>query len=162
MIAAVILRECVWATNKIYEYLVPNDLEADIRRGQFVSVPFGKGNKQTIALVYALRMKAEAADTIVLKAVNSIVDPVPVLNDEQIRLVEFISRRYSCTYGDAIRLMVPRNAAAIHGRDQMVVSLVSEEAAMEAIEGVTVDNVTHIRILEWLLENDDAPLSSLM
>ncbi|MBQ0011966.1 MAG: primosomal protein N', partial [Clostridiales bacterium] len=78
MIAEIVLRECVWQTNKKFDYLVPEQLTERIRVGQYVRVPFGRGNKSNVALV--LKLKTETDSKYQLKAIESLVEEEPVLN----------------------------------------------------------------------------------
>ena len=93
MIAQVVLRDCVWQTNKIYDYLVPDELLEKIREGQYVRVLFGKGNRAEVALV--LNLKETSDSKYKLKSIDFLVEEEPVLNQEQLDLLLFVGKRYS-------------------------------------------------------------------
>ena len=40
-----------------YDYYIPSELRSDIRRGMFVTVPFGNANRRSLAIVTELRDK---------------------------------------------------------------------------------------------------------
>ena len=160
MIAQVVLRDCVWQTNKIYDYLVPDELLEKIREGQYVRVLFGKGNRAEVALV--LNLKETSDSKYKLKSIDSLVEEEPVLNQEQLDLLRFVVKRYSCTYGSAMHQMVPALVTKRSGRSQMVVSLESPEKAREALENEAVGSIQQIRALEWLLEVEEMTLADLM
>ena len=125
MIAEIVLRECVWQTNKKFDYLVPDSLSEKIRVGQYVRVPFGRGNKSNVALI--LKLKETSDSKYALKEIESLVEEEPVLNEEQLGLLRFLVNRYACTYGSAMHQMVPALVTKRTGRSQLVVSLVSNE-----------------------------------
>ena len=160
MIAQVVLRDCVWQTNKIYDYLVPDELLEKIREGQYVRVLFGKGNRAEVALV--LNLKETSDSKYKLKSIDSLVEEEPVLNQEQLDLLRFVVKRYSCTYGSAMHQMVPALVTKRSGRSQLVVSLESPEKAREALENEAVGSIQQIRALEWLLEVEEMTLADLM
>lgn len=160
MIAQVVLRDCVWQTNKIYDYLVPEQLQEKIREGQYVRVLFGKGNRAEVALV--LNLKETSDSKYQLKTIDSLVEEEPVLNQEQLEILKFVVKRYACTYGSAMHQMVPALVTKRTGRSQLVVSLVSEELAREALESEAVGSIQQIRALEWLLDVEEMTLADLM
>jgi len=165
MVAEVVLRESVWNTNRPYDYLVPTELEEKIRVGQYVRAPFGKGNRPCVALVLNLKENASPAPegkTIRLKNLHSIVEEEPVLNEEQIQLLVFLTKRYACTYGSAMQQMVPALVTKRTGRNQLMVSILSEEKAREAILSDSVGSLPQLRVLEWLLDVEEMPLADLM
>ena len=160
MIAEVVLRDSIWQTNKIYDYMVPEELQPKIRQGQYVRVLFGKGNRAQVALV--LNLKETSDSKVKLKSIDSLVEEKPVLNPEQLDLLRFVVKRYSCTYGSAMHQMVPALVTKRSGRSQLVVSLVSSEKAREALESEAVGSIQQIRALEWLLEVEEMTLADLM
>lgn len=160
MIAEIVLRECVWQTNKKFDYLVPDELAGKIRVGQYVRVPFGRGNKSNVALIVSLKETSDSAHT--LKSIESLVEEEPVLNEEQLDIMRFLVNRYACTYGSAMHQMVPALVTKRTGKSQLVVSLADPEKAVEALESEALDSIQQIRTLEWLLDIEEIPLTDLM
>lgn len=160
MVAEVVLRESVWQTNKVYDYIVPEGLESRIRTGQYVRVPFGKGNREQVALV--MKLKDSSDSSYALKNIGSIVEEEPVLNSEQIELMKFVAKRYSSTFGSVMHQMVPALVTKRVGRSQLMVSLLSEEKALEALQSESIGSIQQIRALEWLLEVKEIALADLM
>ncbi len=89
-----------------FDYFVPEELKNKIEIGSIISVPFGKGNKSSYAVVF------ELADTTEYNGVKSVIDIVPdvVLNDELLKLCLFLKDRTFCTIGDAVKTVVPVSA----------------------------------------------------
>jgi len=165
MVAEVVLRECVWNTNKPYDYIVPEELAEKVKVGQYVRVPFGKGNRACVSLVLKLKDgpgQEAGASAFRLKAIQSIVEEEPVLNAEQLEILHFLVKRYASTYGSAMQQMVPALVTKRTGRSQLVVSLVSNEKAQEAILSDSISSVPQLRVLEWLMEVEEMPLADLM
>ena len=165
MVAEVVLRESVWNTNKAYDYLVPEELSEKIKVGQYIRVPFGNGNRPCVALVMKLKEEAqvkEGARAFRMKSIHSIVEEEPVLNQEQLEILHFLTKRYASTYGSAMHQMVPALVTKRTGRSQLVVSLVSEEKARDAIDSESISSLPQLRALQWLLEVEEMPLSDLM
>ncbi len=91
-----------------YTYTVPVALEGKVRRGAFVTVPFGQGNRTRMALVTA-EASAESAET-ALKPVHEVPNAEICLTPEMMGLVEFLREQTLCTTGDAVHAMLPAGA----------------------------------------------------
>ncbi len=68
----------------------------DVRPGQRVMVPFGRGNRKTEGIVLALEQGEEQA----LKPVEKVLDAEPVLDDRLLHLAAFVRQRCFCTFYD--------------------------------------------------------------
>ena len=101
MIGKIAVSAANFAIDKPYSYLVPPDMS--LCPGQRVTVPFGRGNKRCEGVVLALEPGSQDG----LKAVESCLDPEPLLSETQLRLAAFLRERYFCTFYDAIRAMLP-------------------------------------------------------
>ena len=101
MIGKIAVSAANFAIDKPYSYLVPPDMS--LCPGQRVTVPFGRGNKRCEGVVLALEPGSRDG----LKAVESCLDPEPLLSETQLRLAAFLRERYFCTFYDAIRAMLP-------------------------------------------------------
>ena len=89
-----------------YDYYIPSELRADIRRGSFVTVPFGNANRRSIAVVTELREKPLVSG-IDCKPVFSLCGDNISLSEELLGLAFFVKEQTLCTLGEAIRAMVP-------------------------------------------------------
>lgn len=94
-----------FAIDKPYDYLVPDELRDRIRPGIRAMVPFGRGNKAVEGFVLALEESAAAAPR--LKAVLTLLDDAPVLNEAELKLCLWMSRRYFCTVYQCAKAMLP-------------------------------------------------------
>lgn len=160
MQASVVLRDSVLTTDQIYDYRVPGDLESALCVGQFVEVPFGGGNRACIALV--MSVFADRESKYELKQIKRIIDLFPVMFADQIALLPYIRSRYTCTYGDAVRLMVPSAVTARTGRSQQAAYLEDRETAMSLLAEGEIDSLPQVRIIEMLCECEEVPVSEIM
>lgn len=103
MIAKIVVAAAVYAIDKPYDYLIPEQLEPVCVPGVRVVVPFGQGNKRTEGFVLELAENSSAK----LKPVESVLDRSPVMDENMIRLAAFMRERYFCTFFSAIRAMLP-------------------------------------------------------
>lgn len=160
MQASVVLRDSVLTTDQIYDYRVPQEFVPDLCRGQFVEVPFGSGNRMCIALIMDIYPDRETKFE--LKNIIRIIDRIPVLNPDQTALIPYIRSRYTCTYGDVIRLMVPSQVTSRKSKNQQTAYLPDRETALSVLAEGELDSLVHIRILELLCECEEIAVSELM
>ncbi len=103
-LAAVVLSDATRGFDKLYDYrLSQEDCEKAIP-GMRVLVPFGRGNQLKSAWILRI-WDGEPQGK--LKEISQIVDQEPLLSSESIKLAEWMKTRYFCTWGDAIRIMIP-------------------------------------------------------
>lgn len=109
--ARVYILDLPYQADRAYEYFVPNDLRGNICAGIFAAVPFGMGNHAQNALVTELTNDPEC-NISQLKPIRSLMTDSPVLNKEQLKLVDFLKERCFCTTGDAVKAILPSAAFA--------------------------------------------------
>lgn len=105
LVAAVAVDKCLYPFDKLYDYIVPDRFEGSVSVGQLVTVPFGKGNKKRVALVYGLERKS--CDPAKLKPITDISQNGIALSDEQLGLSVWLKENTFCTYFDAVRTILP-------------------------------------------------------
>ncbi len=101
MIAKIAVSAANFAIDKPYSYFIPDVME--LSPGMRVIVPFGRGNHHTDGVVLSVEEGAQTG----LKAVQRVLDTVPVLNAEMLRMAGMLRQRYFCTFYDAIRAILP-------------------------------------------------------
>ena len=97
VIAKVAVQAAPYAIDKVYDYLLPQDMAAQV--GCRVLVPFGRGNRSSEALILSLGVGVPDKP---LKTVRSLLDEEPVVSDKEIRLALWMRQRYFCTFYDAL------------------------------------------------------------
>ena len=105
--AKVCVLDMPYCIDRPYDYFIPHDLREFVNVGNFVTVPFGNGNKRYMALVTSLSDKADYKDT---KPIISVCPPDIALDAEMLKLCKFMKDMTLCTYGDAVHAMLPSAA----------------------------------------------------
>lgn len=89
---------------KLFTYSI-TIAEADfLKVGMRVAVPFGKSKIYT-GIVF--RIHNEAPTAYEAKEIHQILDEVPIINEKQLQLWQWISKYYMCTLGDVMRAALP-------------------------------------------------------
>ncbi len=104
--------------DKLYDYLVPQALEAAACPGKRVSVPFARGNRRQEGMVFAI---AETSTYGKLKPIDLWLDEEPILDEGSLKLAAWMKNRFFCTYYDAVKAMLP---AGIWHRGEAMCSLI--------------------------------------
>lgn len=151
----VLLRESVRQIDKEYTYKIPESMEQTVVPGSYVEVLFGFGNRTSIALVtYTSDDLSDLGfDPLKLKEIKSVIDLYPVMNKDQLELIEPLKKKLLCTSGDVISMMIPAAVGSVARAKAKFVDLRSRESAVQALDSGSLRSVTHIHILEYLLEN---------
>lgn len=102
IVAKLAVQAATYAIDKAYDYLLPDELSG--RVGCRVLVPFGRGNRFSEGVILSLHQEVPAKP---LKAVRSLLDDEPVVTEKELRLALWMSRRYFCTFYDALRTILP-------------------------------------------------------
>lgn len=90
-----------------YTYYIPRELADGVRRGVFVSVPFGGGNRKRTAVVTAL---FEKTDVEKCKPLSALSNPNVTMTEELLGLCDYMCEHTMCTYGDAVHACIPSGA----------------------------------------------------
>ena len=108
-IARVLLDSPLPHLDRPFDYLVPDDLDADAVPGARVKVRFGA---QELPGFITERV-AEADTTARLMPLGKVVSPQPVLTPQILRLAEAVAARYAGTVHDVLRVAIPPRAARV-------------------------------------------------
>jgi len=104
LLASVALIEATRSFDRLYHYKISLDEINKAAPGMRVIVPFGHRNQQKAGWIIEVW---EGEEDKKLKEISQIVDDAPLLSSEMIKMAQWIKTRYFCTWGDAIRLMIP-------------------------------------------------------
>ncbi len=102
--AKVAVESAVFTFDKAFDYAIPPELEAKVRKGCRVTVPFGNGNRKRIGIVFEL---SDETDSKRIKKISDVLDDEPMLGDEMLSLAEWIKDRTFCTLYEAAKAMLP-------------------------------------------------------
>lgn len=92
------------ALQKLYTYRVPDELQGAVGPGQRVVVPFGKSKMYT-ALIYSVHDRKP--DQYQAREIIELLDDFPIVNENQLKLWEWISEYYLCTLGEIMIAALP-------------------------------------------------------
>ena len=122
MVAKLAVSAANFAIDKPYSYRIPDGV--DLKPGQRVTVPFGRGNRRCEGVV----LSVEQADERGLKTIEQILDEEPVISEYHLRMAAFVRERYFCTFYDAIRAMLP---AGLWFQTKATIALTDDRSWME-------------------------------
>jgi primosomal protein N' (replication factor Y) (superfamily II helicase) len=89
-------------TDRPFDYIVPPDLSDWVQVGSRVVVPFGNRPIQGYVIELTDRSEIER-----LKNIKDVLDPIPPLTEEMVRLGIWVSKRYICRMYSALQAMLP-------------------------------------------------------
>ncbi len=89
--------------DKPYTYLLPPGTK--VQKGSLVRVPFGRGDREVWGVVTDIT--PSPLDAGALKPVLSVMEARYALHEELFGLCLFLSERYLCSFGDAVRTVMP-------------------------------------------------------
>ena len=105
-IAQIIVDNKCKETDKIYSYLIPEDME--IKIGCRVIVPFGRSNKKVEGYVVGIKDSIDF-DKERLKTIVKLVSNDIFLSPNMLKLVAWMREKYLCYYIEAIHSILPSN-----------------------------------------------------
>lgn len=163
-IAKVLINTSVKSLNKVYDYLVPEKMEQDIKIGKRVLVSFGKGRSDEEAIIVKIEEKTDEelkSYNYKLKEIIEILDEVSYINESRLKLAKYISFLYFCNVYDALKLMLPpgtkskNSKKSLNTKQNTLVKLIKNpEEIMEDIENNVITSAKHIKLLTFLMYND--------
>ena len=104
--AHIAVEAATYSIDKPYDYLIPEELRAKVVPGVRVRVGFGKGNRRTEGIVLDVH-NGEDSKNVRLKPIIEVLDDVPVLNENLIKLALWMRENCFCTFFDVARTMLP-------------------------------------------------------
>ena len=102
---SVYILESSYAADKMYDYFVPEKFSG-VTVGSLVAVPFGRSNRKCAAIVRALKNECDAKN---IKPIAT-VTVRSLLSEEILSVCDYMKEHTLCTYGDAVRAVVPSAA----------------------------------------------------
>ena len=103
-IALVAVENTHFSFDMLFSYEIPDKFFGEIVPGKRVVVPFGRGDKKRIGLVFKISDEIPEKKC---KYIFGIVDSEPVISEELLKLCEWLSENTFCTYYDAFRAILP-------------------------------------------------------
>lgn len=104
-VAQVAVEQTAYHFDKPFAYSIPEKFLGRVQPGCRVLVPFGGGNRTRQAMVLSVADQPEP--NLVLKEIAALVDSTPVLCEEMLQMIPWMSERCFCTLFEAARAMLP-------------------------------------------------------
>lgn len=105
--AEIILNSEALEIDRPFTYKIPVELEEKVQVGQIVKVPFGMGNKTSEGFVLSINEENEVNISFRVKKISAIITDEPIIDEDDIKLINFLREKYLCKYIDAFRLLIP-------------------------------------------------------
>ncbi|MBQ8894211.1 MAG: primosomal protein N' [Clostridia bacterium] len=105
LVCRVAIDQIVQKIDRDYDYLLPGSFASSVLPGMRVLVPFGNGNVLKKAMVFSV---FEEENPLNLKSIVRVLDQAPMLDEQHLRLAEWMADQYFITRYQAIRCMIPR------------------------------------------------------
>ena len=151
MIAKIIVDIASSAIDKIFDYILTEPLPVGTR----VMVPFG--GRKLEGYIIGLSETSELED-FKLKSVESPLDPFPVITEEQIRIAEFMKKRFHIGFADSIRLFLPPELRSGKVSEVFIeiATLISEDVANEFLKSIRKTAVKQKEAVDFLIKEKTA------
>lgn len=91
--------------DRLFTYIIDEDLLDTVKEGMRVVVPFGRGNKAIKGLLVAI--DDEFDDDYELKSIIEALDDKPIISGELLELGYWMKNEYLCTYFEALQPILP-------------------------------------------------------
>lgn len=146
--AEVIINSDAIEIDRPFTYKVKEELIDIIEVGHRVKVPFGIKNKPTEAFVIGL--KCEGVENVKkIKYISSILDDIPILTRDDLKLIDFLRENYLCKYIDAIRTIIPSGLSKGIKNKKKTVIVFNKE-----LDGKFKDKDNYVKIVNLIKEKD--------
>jgi primosomal protein N' (replication factor Y) len=116
-IAKVIVDVAVRATDRPFDYLIPESMRAWIEVGSRVGVPFGHRTVQGFVVSIHPQLQTESFK---MKPIQELLDIIPPLSEDLVELAQWMSQQYACRFITALQVMIP---TALKGKAERYISL---------------------------------------
>ena len=99
MLAKILINTSVNTLNKVYDYLVPEELENEVEIGKRVQISFGRGKNLEEGIIVKLEEKYDPPKY-KLKSIESVLDDVSYVDEKRLKLAKYIAYVYFCNVYD--------------------------------------------------------------
>lgn len=90
--------------NQLFTYEINEDEFSFLKKGMRVAVPFGRKKIYT-SIVFSIHNNLPTSYEV--KSIFQIIDNKPLVNEEQLKFWEWISKYYMCSIGEVLRAAIP-------------------------------------------------------
>lgn len=163
MIAEVIINSNVKNLNRTFDYNIPFEMEEKVNIGSRVLVKFGNIKKLEEGFVVNIKESSEFE----VKDISA-VEEKDFIDTPKVELAKWMAHRYFCNISDCIKLMLPPGTGTkevqkrVKEKSLNSVRLLKKEIQInEDIENKILKSEKQIKVLKFLLDNDDVLITDL-
>lgn len=163
MIAEVIINSNVKNLNRTFDYNIPFEMEEKVNIGSRVLVKFGNIKKLEEGFVVNIKESSEFE----VKDISA-VEEKDFIDTPKVELAKWMAHRYFCNISDCIKLMLPPGTGTkevqkrVKEKSLNSVRLLKNEIQInENIENKMLKSEKQIKVLKFLLDNDDVLITDL-
>lgn len=137
-----------------FQYIIPDDMLADVVPGVLVLIPFGKANRLISGYVIEITDKAEY-DVTKLKYIDSIVADSTKIESRLIKIAAWMRDNYGGTMNQAIKTVIPVKTEIKHKEERYIKLAIPKETCNELLVTYAKKNMTaRLRFLKELMEKE--------
>ncbi|WP_425448976.1 primosomal protein N' [Dethiothermospora halolimnae] len=141
-------------TDRVYTYIVPDKYIEEIKLGTRVIVPFGRGNRKLEGIIINIKKNC-GIEKNKLKAIEAIIDDVPILSENLLRLGIWMKNKYLCQYIDVFKTIMPS------GITKKIKRYIKMKKGIEYSFIKTLSSDNEKKIVGYLCENGDSDITEV-
>lgn len=143
--------------DKIFQYRIPDALKETLQVGMEVTVPFGKGNRQTNGYIVGFSEKCEY-DEEKVKTILEIAPGKIAVESKLVELAVWMKKTYGGTMIQALKTVLPIKKEERAKEERMVRRIISEEEGRaKSAYYLSKNQKARARLMEALLEDAEIP-----
>lgn len=144
--------------DKIFHYIIPDNIKQKICLGMRVFVPFGKGNRLREGYVIGFTNTTNI-DEKYIKSIYSLPDTYEIFSNNMIELAKFMSEKYYCTLSECLQCIMPK----IKKEKTIQYAHINYDlyGIQKKIDGIIQKNNAQSKVLNLLLNNNNITVSEI-
>ncbi|MCL1865822.1 MAG: primosomal protein N' [Oscillospiraceae bacterium] len=117
LIALVAVEAALYSFDRLYSYAVPFEADGVDLVGKRVLVPFGRGSRKIVGVVFDVAVRDYDGGTV--KSIAEVLDSEAFLDREMLDLAAWLKENTFCTYYHAVRCILPPIIRDLGGLDKL-------------------------------------------
>ena len=145
--------------DRVFQYIVPPQLEGKLKEGMEVLVPFGAGNRENKGYIVGFSEKCNY-DSTKMKVIHDISDTAVQIEGRLVALAGWIKENYGGTMIQALKTVLPVKQKSQEKINRTIKLLLTQEEAEQKLEEFLHKNMkARARVLAELMDNKVLPES---
>lgn len=147
------------ALDRTFDYKIPDEFSAQAAVGSRVRVPFGRTTKTGFIV-----QLAQTSDFPKLKKIKELVDPLPLIPPDLVKLGEWMAKYYCCSIEQAIKALLPGviRGEKVRKKTMTFVRLLNPKKAESELPQLEEKFPKQALVVKKLLQRELTPLSTLL